>query len=426
MSSRPYRSPFRTRVNTLISAAAMLACAAMPVLADSARTAPVGPGDILEITVYGDESVTRALSGRFRVGDGGTLYYPLLGRIDVSRKSATEIGEILRDKLESQLPVILSSVTIAEFAPVYLTGDAIRTGPFPFDPGMTVLDLVLDAGGFIRDDLTDDRRTRLEEELAKLELEQFSLRVRRARLAAELAGHPFDTAPFEEDAAPVGAEGILEAERAIFEMRLRTLESRESTYEAQKLGYEQEISSVEKAIALHDEEIGLIEQQLGARETLARKGFASESTLSDLKRLLTSARRDSLEFRTALFRARQNRLAADRDHAELRIELDMQSVRQLREVELALGENEIALRATRALLDRYRSEATATRNAFGRVPDYILIRRDGDGFTTSIVDESTPLMRGDVVRVTFREGETARAGVAEQTAIRKAELAVSE
>ncbi|MFZ2100480.1 MAG: polysaccharide biosynthesis/export family protein [Oricola sp.] len=410
-----YKSLLRkpvTAVFAAMSAAAIMLSCALPAFPDSIRTFPVGPGDVLDVVVFGEENVTRALSGRFKVESDGTLYYPMLGRIDVSNMNANEIAEMLGQKLDAQIPVILSSVTIAEFAPVFLTGETARTGPFSFAPGMTVFDLVLQAGGFAGTDLTEERRARLTEELARLELDRFSLGVRKARLAAELENSAFDTGPFGMN-APADAEGIVAAERAIFEMRKRTLASRMSTYEAQKSGYDQEITSVEKNIALHDEEVRLIEEQLNARETLAQRGFAAASTLSDLKRLLTSARRDALEFRTALFRARQNRLAADRDFAERQIELDTRNVEQLREVELAIGQNEIALKATGSLLDRYRAEASATRDALGRIPEYILIRRTGGAHETKTVGEATPLQRGDVIRVSFRRADTARAASAD-------------
>lgn len=421
--SRQHRSLLRTTAMTLSSAAAgaaLLLSSVLPVIAEGVRTYPVGPGDQLEISVFGDENVTRALSGRFRIEKDGSFYYPTLGRIDVSDMNAIEIADMLRQKLETQIPVILSSVAIAEFAPVYLTGEAVRTGPFSFTPGMTVFDLVLQAGGFSGYDPTGERRARLTEELDKLELDRFSLGVRKARLKAELEDGEFDAGAYA-GSTPEGGSDIVAAEAAIFEARDRALASRRSTYEAQKTGYEQEISTVEKSISLHDEEVRLIEEQLNARETLAQRGFAAASTLSDLKRLLTSARRDALEFRTALFRARQNRLAADRDFAERQIELDRQNVEQLREVELAIGQNEIALKTARDLLDRYRAEASVTGNALGRVPDYILIRRDGDSYETMAADETTPLERGDIIRVAFSRTDTAQSAPGQPVLVKNLE-----
>ena len=407
MSHRSRRSPLRAVVVALCAAAAVagLTLIAPSARADGPRTSPVGPGDQLDISVLGDGNLTRALSGRFRVEKDGSFFYPILGRIEVAQMSPVDIADMLREELGAQVPIILTTVTIAEFAPVYLTGETARTGPFSFMPGMTVFDLVLDAGGFAGGGPTGERLARLTEELDRLELDRFALDVRKARLAAELEGRAFETAPYA-DGAPPGGAAVVAAEAAIFAAHKRALASRRSTYEAQKAGYDQEITAVEKSIALHDQEVALIEEQLGARETLAKRGFAASSSLSEMKRLLTAARRDALDFRTALFRARQNRLAADRDHAERQIELDARNVEQLREVELAIGQNAIALTAARDLMGRHRADASATRDALGRVPDYILIRRSGGALETTTVDETTPLQRGDVIRVTFNRDET--------------------
>ena len=380
---------------------ALLACASAA-YAGGNRTAPVGPGDMLQIAVFGEENVSNALSGRFPVEQDGTIYYPLLGTIDVSGKNAIEIGDILEKRLEGQLPVNLSSVTIAEFAPVYLMGETVSTGAFAYEPDMTVFDLVLRAGGVSRQEASENARLSLMQETKSLELTGFSLDVQKARLTAELNSKEFDPAPFADASLP-GADSIVAAEASIFDVHKRAWEARQSTYEAQKKGYDQEIVSVGKGIELHDEEVRLLEDQLDARKTLADKGFAANSTLTELKRQLTAARRDSLEFQTALFRARQNRITADRDFSEAKILLDTQNVEKLREAEVALEQNKIALASAKKRLAQFETTANAAQNALGRNPIYTLIRHKGSDYISSSVDSFAKLERGDIIRVSFAE-----------------------
>jgi polysaccharide export outer membrane protein len=200
-------------------------------------------------------------------------------------------------------------------------------------------------------------------------------------------------------------ESIMSAEDAIFAVRQRARESRRRTYDAQRKGYDQEISSIEKSIVLHDEEVRLLEEQLSVQEGLAERGLAAHSARRDAQRQLTVTRREALEFRTALFRARQNRIAVDQALAETETRIDEANVERLRDVELAYHQNEIALNSAKAKFAQFDTAQNAAQNALGRAPQYHLIRLVNGEYTSRLVDEVTKLERGDIVRVTFAEAD---------------------
>jgi polysaccharide biosynthesis/export protein len=243
-------------------------------------------------------------------------------------------------------------------------------------------------------------------------LNNYSLKVQKARLGAEIKGLDFDdSAPLE--ASTVDETSIASAEAAIFAVRHRASESRRRTYDAQREGYDQEISSIEKSMMLHDEEVRLLEEQLSVQQGLAERGLAAHSARRDAQRQLTATRREALEFRIALFRARQNRIAVDQALAEMETRIDEANVEKLRDVELAYYQNEIALTSAKAKFAQFDTARNAAQNALGRAPQYRLIRLVDGEYTSRIVDEATKLERGDIVRVAFAEGD-AKSPIAEQ------------
>ncbi|ESX64452.1 hypothetical protein X759_31140 [Mesorhizobium sp. LSHC420B00] len=290
-----FGAPARSRFLAIAAFAGLSALQVHSVFAQDAREYPAGPGDQLQVVVFGEENTSSVLSGRFRIEQDGSIYYPLLGKITVAGLSAVEVAKLLGDSLSTQVSVNPPTVSVVEFAPVYLVGDVMRSGPFQFQPNMTVFQLVLQAGGISREGGSEAARLSLLQEVFTLELSDFSFRLQRARLVAELDGADFDDGAL---APPPAAEvaSIVSAEASIFALRQRAKESRRRTYAAQREGYEQEISSIEKSIILHDEEVRLMEEQVGVQQGLADRGLTAHSARRDAQRQLAATRREALSF----------------------------------------------------------------------------------------------------------------------------------
>ena len=178
---------------------------------------------------------------------------------------------------------------------------------------MTVFELMLLAGGVSDPSDPASARMAVEQQASILQLQNFSLKIKRARLIAETTGEQFlpDSLKSLSDAA-----SLVEVEASLFEVHTAASESRRTIFDAQKAGYDQEITSITQSITLHDEEVQLLEEQLQSQQALTERGLAALSALRELKRQLTGTRREALEFRTALFRARQNRIGVDQAQAE--------------------------------------------------------------------------------------------------------------
>lgn len=108
-------------------------------------------GDIVSINVFGEASLT----GAFTVGPGGEVVFPLLGSIPAAGGSAVELGQRIKELLETDyIRSAQVSVAIAEeakLAPNTITviGQVMRPGQVAFekDTPMDLFTAISSAGG---------------------------------------------------------------------------------------------------------------------------------------------------------------------------------------------------------------------------------------------------------------------------------------
>ena len=145
-----WRAQARMRVRRLgVILAMMLLLGLMPTpstRADDAEVYRFGPGDRLRIAVLNDP----AMSGEFTVQQSGGISLPSVGRIQVVGRGLDELQEEVVTRLrESGLIEPQISVEVAEYRPIYVVGDVKAPGSYPFRMGMTVLQTLAVAGGFL-------------------------------------------------------------------------------------------------------------------------------------------------------------------------------------------------------------------------------------------------------------------------------------
>ncbi len=106
----------------------------------------LGVADQLRIVTYGDEQLTRD----FRVNESGGVAIPLIGTIQASGLTTTELADRIAEALKSKQilrnPSI--SVEVTSFRPISVLGEVVKPGLLPYQPGMTMLTAVAAAGGF--------------------------------------------------------------------------------------------------------------------------------------------------------------------------------------------------------------------------------------------------------------------------------------
>jgi polysaccharide export outer membrane protein len=384
-----------------------------------ANSYPLGPGDMLEVRVLGEESVSRAFSGQFLIEADGTVNYPIVGTLQVGGTTIGQVAQLIKETVGAVAPLSgMPFVRVAEHAPVYVVGDVARTGPYAFRPALTVMQLVLRAGGLAQAPDLSSRINALRSEVEDLKIVGFSLTVQRSRLLAELGDDQFtgELTPRR----PVMNQDMLDNETALFGARRRERQSQVESYEAQRRTYAKEIGSLEQTITLHDKELDLLRERYAGLQSLAERGLAPKSQLLDARRELLGLERQGLEFRTALVRANQGRLAITRQLDDVKVGTEVRNRQSLSEVELNLARNRSRLAAASAALANL-VQPQGPRSMLGPHADYKILRSDGLQFEVTTADEFSLLQRGDILRVEFgfdapsaqgRAGPAAKAPVA--------------
>ena len=101
------------------------------------------PGDAIRIRVWPQAE----LSGEFEVEDTGVVHLPFLGSVQVEGTSVARLRNDLRAGYEEIMkePV----VTITPLFNVGVLGGVRRPGIYRVDPTQGILDVILEAGGFV-------------------------------------------------------------------------------------------------------------------------------------------------------------------------------------------------------------------------------------------------------------------------------------
>jgi polysaccharide biosynthesis/export protein len=106
----------------------------------------VGPGDVLKVTVYGHEDLTRASV----VAPDGRMPFPLIGEVQAGGLTPTELEARLRELLGKDYLVNPQvTITVQEYRSqkVFVLGDAEKPGTYPLTGRSSLLDILSQAGG---------------------------------------------------------------------------------------------------------------------------------------------------------------------------------------------------------------------------------------------------------------------------------------
>jgi len=119
-----------------------------PPLARTSADTPeyrLGAGDNLQITVFGEE----ALSREYAVTSAGDIAFPLLGDIPVNGKSVQDLSETLTAQLGAGYvndPRV--SIEVLNYRPFYILGEVTKSGEYPYRAGLSALQAIAVAGGY--------------------------------------------------------------------------------------------------------------------------------------------------------------------------------------------------------------------------------------------------------------------------------------
>ena len=101
-------------------------------------------GDSIQITVYQEEDLSLEVS----LDESQQFSYPYLGRISAGGKTPNQLAHELRDGLRGDYLISPEvSVAIVKYRPFYIGGEVRSPGKYPYQPGLTVKQAIVIAGG---------------------------------------------------------------------------------------------------------------------------------------------------------------------------------------------------------------------------------------------------------------------------------------
>jgi polysaccharide export outer membrane protein len=114
--------------------------------APSASDAPIGPRDYIEVKVFQDPS----LNTKITVSDDGRITMPLLGKVDVSGLTPTDLEARIKSMLEAKY-INKADVTVtvleAGSKPISVIGAVMRPGRIGITGNISLIQAITQAGG---------------------------------------------------------------------------------------------------------------------------------------------------------------------------------------------------------------------------------------------------------------------------------------
>ncbi len=117
-------------------------------LPDPVVNQQVGPGDVLEVVVVGEDKLPK----EYEIGADGNLLFPYIEPIKVAGLEPRQIATSLRDGLVEAKFLVAPQVQVKVKAynskKIQVIGQVAKQGPLPYQDGMTLVQAVSAAGWF--------------------------------------------------------------------------------------------------------------------------------------------------------------------------------------------------------------------------------------------------------------------------------------
>ncbi len=106
----------------------------------------IGPGDVMEISVYGEESLNRK---DLVVRPDGKTSFPLVGDVQVGGLTTVQAKEALEQSLHEYIPGAVAAVSVLQLGSLqyYVVGKVTKPGMYNVSKPLTVLQALAMAGG---------------------------------------------------------------------------------------------------------------------------------------------------------------------------------------------------------------------------------------------------------------------------------------
>jgi polysaccharide export outer membrane protein len=384
----------------LALAAAVLGAATVPARAEY----KIQRGDTVEISVFGSPELTR----RTTVDIDGQSNLPLVGPVEIAGLSIAEVRAKVSQLLSEGKLVKTPEVTVdvAEYRPIYIRGDVMSPGAFPFRPGMTIRQALaftggagLKAGGAGASSpagLAD-----LRGEFATVSTDLASRQAHLDRLRAELQGRDrIDfTAIQSRSLAPDLAAKFRDLEAQQLNA-IRAGHDKASDHLKLMAGFaSDQLDTLERQRKEVEESIRLQSDEVDKVKSLFLKGMITSTRLTDEQRSLSAARTQLLSNIAQAGDVR--RIKADFDD-KVRASTDEHTLQTMKDFQQTLFDIEklrVRLIAAGQKLVAAKDSGAPPATGAGDGRSFAVYRVPGNDRTPLPATEDTELLPGDVVEV---------------------------
>ena len=123
----------------------LLLVIANSVIMAAESTYQIGPGDVLEISVWKDDSLSRELV----VPPDGVISFPLIGDLNVKYLTVTDVRKAVTKKLSEYVPDATVSVILVNLNSLkaYVIGKVLKPGQYGITMETSVMQILSMAGG---------------------------------------------------------------------------------------------------------------------------------------------------------------------------------------------------------------------------------------------------------------------------------------
>lgn len=407
---RPERR-LRSILSGLVLSAAV---AALPVWGQGAARAQeylLHPGDVIEMSITG----LPEMSQRSTVQIDGSLSLPEVGDIDAAGRPISEIREVIRAALSSKLLVVYlptgAEVTrvvsrdqvtaaVAEYRPVFVSGDVSLPGERVFRPGMTARQAIAAAGGLATalPAFPGQDPAKLRADYAEAWYAATAAAARVQRLSRELG----EDVTFDRSAWPPAPESggaldrILEVESHLFDTRAQNYQREGLFLDSQRQQIEDQTAVLQRQLEVEKTVEESTAADLLKATQASEKGLLTQARLQDVRGAALFASTRRLQTEVNLMQLERRRTEVSREverRAELR-RLDL--LDELQKARISEGRERARLLA---VSEGLRSVGVAPVTASeGAQPPQITIIRDGTELAGPVTFE-TRIAPGDVVEV---------------------------
>lgn len=364
------------------------------------------PGDTLQVWIAQEPELGREIV----IAPDGWLSFPLAGHLKGADLSLSELEAQLLDRLKpyfKDVPnlTIMLRPNAQHQSLIYVTGEVVTPGEYPYRADMTVLHGISVAGGIYRTALLaadQDRSVVVQREVEHAGKHLEELKARIQRLEAELKDATTIGTPEELASNPALAQeqSLLNSRREAVSLEERAQRQAEELTERNSAALREQVDMVSKRV-------DLAKRRLQSITTLVAKGGAESSQQMVQEGVIAELEGQISRLMSEIATADRARLAENARYESARQERHTQLLVELNAARRDQEETEARLSDSTRIMSIYGENALANQQRARRVLSYRIVR-SVDGETRELdATETTPLMAGDLLRLSYRDVEPA-------------------